>query len=290
MHPTCPSMLVIPAAAKRRAGSQALCAWLLGPSAFAPRFGPLDQIAPSAPSLTLLRRNDGEKGGGHALVLRDDRTMDVRGADGVPAIPQDEGFRAAGVCSWWGFLRLAVGLRFGQVCRRGLCANHRVTAADHLKRCGDVEHEHRKHSQRRIDPAIERRRGYQPSVRVFVPCHGLDNTSAQRPVSSAERYPPFSGARALGLLGVLKICPAVLIHLHPPKSPSFPTTRSGEREARGGRRSSWVPAFAGMTLRRREEREGAVHFQCTLQAGGPVWLIGLTRAHGNAENSVRRAA
>src|SRR5690606_20635231 len=62
MHPTCPSMLVIPAAAKRRAGSQALCAWLLGPSAFAPRFGPLDHIAPSAPSLTLLRRNDGERG------------------------------------------------------------------------------------------------------------------------------------------------------------------------------------------------------------------------------------
>src|SRR5690606_37838314 len=64
MHPTCPSMFVIPAAAKRRAGNQGrqvLCAWLLGPSAFAPRFGPLDQIAPSAPSLTLLRRNDGER-------------------------------------------------------------------------------------------------------------------------------------------------------------------------------------------------------------------------------------
>src|SRR5690606_21650209 len=63
MHPTGPSMFVIPAAAKRRAGSQgrqARCAWLLGPSAFAPRFGPLVQIAPSAPSLTLLGRNDGE--------------------------------------------------------------------------------------------------------------------------------------------------------------------------------------------------------------------------------------
>ncbi len=110
-----------------------------------------------------------------------------------------------------------------------------------------MEHEHRKHAQRRIDPAIERRRGYQPSVRVFVPCHGLDNTPAQRPVSSAERYPPFSGARALGLFEVFKICPADLIHLHPPKSASFPTPRSGEREARGGRRGSWVPAFAGMT-------------------------------------------
>ena len=59
----------------------------------------------------------------------------------------------------------------GQIGRHGLCANHRATADDHLEGCGDVQHEHRKYAQRRIDPAIERRRGYQPSLRVFVSCH-----------------------------------------------------------------------------------------------------------------------
>jgi len=51
----------------------------------------------------------------------------------------------------------------------------------HLECRDDVLHEHRKCAQHRIDPAIERRRGYQPSVRVFVPCHGLDNNPGSGP-------------------------------------------------------------------------------------------------------------
>jgi hypothetical protein len=35
----------------------------------------------------------------------------------------------------------------------------------------DVGHEHRKGTQQRIDPVIERRRGYQPSVLAFVLSH-----------------------------------------------------------------------------------------------------------------------
>ena len=73
--------------------------------------------------------------GEHALVLRDDRTREFRGADVMHAIPQDERFWGAVVLdSEIGFLVLGVGPRFGQICRRGLCANHRTTAADHLKR------------------------------------------------------------------------------------------------------------------------------------------------------------
>ena len=111
--------------------------------------------------------------GEHALVLRDDRTREFRGADVVHAIPQDERFGwAVGLDSEIGFLVLGVGLRLGQICRRGLCANHSATAADHLKCRGDVQHEHRKHAQRSCQPVLRKRRGYQPSVRVFVPCHG----------------------------------------------------------------------------------------------------------------------
>ena len=73
--------------------------------------------------------------GEHALVLRDDRTREFRGADVVHAIPQDERFGwAVGLDSEIGFLVLGVGLRLGQNRRRGLCANHRFAAADHLER------------------------------------------------------------------------------------------------------------------------------------------------------------
>ena len=95
-----------------------------------------------------------------------------------------------------GFLECVVRLS-GQSHRHGLCANHRTTAGDHPESCGDVQHEHRKQAQRRIDPAIERRRGYQPSVRVFVSCHGRDYTPAPGPVGSEGRYPSFFVARAL---------------------------------------------------------------------------------------------
>ncbi len=53
--------------------------------------------------------------GEHALVLRDDRTREFRGADVVHAIPQDERFPwAVGLDNWVCFLGLGVGLRFGQ--------------------------------------------------------------------------------------------------------------------------------------------------------------------------------
>ena len=132
--------------------------------------------------------------GEHALVLR--RTRSEAALLRMSALGG-----AAVFGSGFSFLGLGVGLRFGQICRRGLCANHRATAADHLKCRDDVEHEHRKDTQRRIDPVIERRRGYQPSVRVFVPCHGVDNTPAGGAVSSGRLCPPLSRAKALGLFG-----------------------------------------------------------------------------------------
>ena len=44
-----------------------------------------------------------------------------------------------------------------------------------------MEHEHRKRAQRSYQPVLRKLRGYQPSVRVFVPCHGLDNNPSIGP-------------------------------------------------------------------------------------------------------------
>ena len=72
--------------------------------------------------------------GEHALVLRDDRTREFRGADVVHAIPQDERFRwAVGLDSWCCFLGLGVGRLSGQNRRRSACDIHAGTAADHLE-------------------------------------------------------------------------------------------------------------------------------------------------------------
>ncbi len=125
-------------------------------------------------------------GGEHALVLR--RTHASRAA-------QHEGLSAVLLDSLL-FLE-CVDLHSGQRLRHLPCGIHGGTAQTHLECRDDVQHEHRKHAQRRIDPAIERRRGYQPSVRVFVPCHGRDYTRAQGPVDSAGRCPPKSGASGL---------------------------------------------------------------------------------------------
>ena len=95
-----------------------------------------------------------------------------------------------------GFLEGVVRLS-GQSHRHGLCANHRTTAGDHPESCGDVQHEHRKQAQRSYQPMLRKLRGYQPSVRVFVSCHGRDYTPAPGPVGSEGRYPSFFWARSL---------------------------------------------------------------------------------------------
>ena len=141
----------------------------------------------------------------HALVVR--RAHALRAA-------HHEGYRAAVLRSCV-FLEGVVPLS-GQSRRHGLCANHRAAAADHLESCGDVLHEHRKCAQHRIDPAIERRRGYQPSVRVFVPCHGAHYTPALAPVGSGTRYPTIFRARSLKLLAKVFRCPTNSVQAYPP--------------------------------------------------------------------------
>src|SRR6218665_2433229 len=63
---------------------------------------------------------------------------------------------------------------------------------------------------------LRKRRGYQPSLRVFVPCHGLENTLARGLVRSGRLRPPIFVASALGLFEERFLHPAVLIQRYPP--------------------------------------------------------------------------
>ena len=110
--------------------------------------------------------------GEHAIVVRRTRSE--------AALLTMSACERAAVLRSWLFLGDVVRLS-GQIGRHGLCANHGLTAADHLESCGDVGHEHRKCAQHSCQPKLRKLRGYQPSVRVFVPCHGLDNNPSIGP-------------------------------------------------------------------------------------------------------------
>ena len=146
-------------------------------------------------------------GGEHALVVRRTRSE--------AALLTMSAFARAAVSRSDGFLEGVVRLS-GQGRRHGLCANHRLATADHLESCSDAMHEHRKCAQHRIDPTIERRRGYQPSVRVFVPCHGGHYTPAQAPVGSGRRYPTIFYASGLNSGAKVFRCPTNSVQAYPP--------------------------------------------------------------------------
>ena len=71
-------------------------------------------------------------------------------------------------------------------------------------------------TQHRIDPLIERRGGYQPSVRVFVPCHGEENTPGHGDVGSGRRCPPSLLASELNSAAKISGRPTNSAPLHPP--------------------------------------------------------------------------
>ncbi len=101
----------------------------------------------------------------HALVLR--RTHAARAA-------QDEGYWAAVLRS--GLVLEGVGLHSGQsgfILRRVPITLGMEPV--HLECRGDDVHEHRKCAQHSCQQELRKLRGYQPSVCVFVPCHGLEN-------------------------------------------------------------------------------------------------------------------
>jgi len=91
-------------------------------------------------------------------------------------------------------------------------------------------HEHRKHAQHSCQPKLRKLRGYQPSLRVFVPCHGVDNTPAQGDVSSGRLRPPILRAKALGLLGrwILRPTNSDRSVLHLGLQPPYPPRRRGQ--------------------------------------------------------------
>ena len=109
------------------------------------------------------KRDGGGWGGEHALVVR--RTRSKAALLTMSAI--ERAVLRDSVLFLVGVARLS-----GQIGRHGLCANHRTTADDHLEGCGDVQHEHRKYAQHSCQQKLRKLRGYQPSLRVFVPCHG----------------------------------------------------------------------------------------------------------------------
>jgi len=83
-------------------------------------------------------------------------------------------------------------------------------------------HEHRKHAQHSCQQELRKLRGYQPSLRVFVSCHGLDNTPARGAVDSGALYPPNFLANALSLFGVCGNCPTASVQLYPSISHHHP--------------------------------------------------------------------
>ena len=147
-------------------------------------------------------------GRGHARVVRHAHASRAAHHDGY-------GIGVAACGDECGFL-IGVDLLSGQRRRHFSYANHGRTAAAHPERRGDVGQQHRKHAQHRIDPAIERRWGYQPSVREFVSCHRRDYTRVQRPVDSGERYPTNLHASGLSLQAKISGRPTNPGRLRPP--------------------------------------------------------------------------
>ena len=86
----------------------------------------------------------------------------------------------------------------------------------HLECRGDVLHEHRKRAQHSCQPKLRKLRGYQPSVRVFVPCHGGHYTPALAPVGSGGGYPTIFRSRALKSLAKNFGCPTNSVQAYPP--------------------------------------------------------------------------
>ena len=128
----------------------------------------------------------------HAVVVRRTRS----GA----ALLTMSAIEGAAVLRSWFFLA-GVGLHSGQRLRHLTCGIHGGTAQAHSDCRGDVGHEHRKCAQHSCQQELRKLRGYQPSVRVFVPCHGRDYTPVSAPVGSGGRCPTVFGRRTLNSFG-----------------------------------------------------------------------------------------
>ena len=115
----------------------------------------------------------------HALVLRDAQLCCAPQHEGYRAVLRDSELFLEGVglhSGQSGFIVMRVPITLG-------------TERAHLECRDDVLHEHRKHAQHSCQQELRKLRGYQPSVRVFVPCHGRDHTRAQGPVGSGGLCP-----------------------------------------------------------------------------------------------------